>query len=497
MNTETNKGTQMTSSMVISPLIEGKLPPSISEKTFDVINPSTGQILHSVSVGSEEDVDRAVASARTAFDDGRWCDASPSFRKKTLHRFADLIAAEASQLDALDAEEMGKPVSLAFANAAGASEMVRFFAEAVDKVSGEVFSSDNPSLVIQRKVPRGIVAAVVPWNFPTVNSAFKVASALAAGNCLVLKPSELASRSAMRLAQLALEAGLPAGVFNVVPGTGQIVGRALALHRDVDMLTFTGSTTVGKLMLQYAGQSNMKTIIAECGGKSPQIVFADGVDLDAAADNIAQMILINQGQLCTASSRLLVQQEIEGELIDKVASRFKKIVAGNSLDANTTFGPLVSAQQCEKVMDYIKTGQQQGGELVIGGGRLLEDSGGFFVEPTLIRNVQPDAVIAQEEIFGPVLSVTSFKDEAQAIQLANSTQYGLAAYVWTASLITGMNMAKGIRSSVSINATASTGEGGGCAVSVEPFGQSGVGTEGGLAGLESYLHRQHVSFNHG
>lgn len=482
--------------MVIS-LIGGKSVASTSEDTFEVFSPSTGKWLYSMPVGAEADVNRAVTSARKAFDEQRWSDAPPSFKKTTLHRFADFIEQSAVELDALDAEEMGKPLSTGFANAQSAASLVRFYAEAVDKLTGDVFTSGSTSFVTQRRVPRGVVAAIAPWNFPTMNALLKVAPALAAGNCVVLKPSELSSRSAIRLAQLSLEAGIPHGVFNVVPGIGKTVGRALGLHPDVDMLTFTGSTEIGKRMLQYAGQSNMKKVIAECGGKSPQIVFADGVDLDAAADAIAGSILTNQGQVCVAGSRLLVEKKIETILTKKVVDRFKDIVMGDPLDPNTTYGPIVTEQQCNKVMAFISRGCEAGAELVCGGKRALQETGGFYIEPTILKNVSPTADIAQQEIFGPVLSVMTFENEDEAIQLANNTIYGLAAYIWTTKLTTGMKLANSIRSSVLVNAVAPTGEGAGHALSAEPFGQSGIGVEGGLAGLETYQRRQAVWFNHG
>jgi len=374
---------------------------------------------------------------------------------------------------------------------------VRFYAEAVDKIAGDVYVSDKFSFVTQRRVARGVVAAIVPWNFPTFCAVLKVAPALAAGNSVVLKPSELSSRSALLLARLALEAGLPTGVFNVVPGLGETVGRALGLHADVDMVTFTGSSEVGKRMLQYAGQSNMKLVMAECGGKSPQIVFADGVDLDAASESIAGFLLTNQGQVCSVGSRLLVHHSIQDAMIEKIVARTRQIVMGNALDPRTTFGPLVSEKQCTRVMRYIENAQMhEGACLVAGGKRAMPEAGGYFVEPTVFNNVSPTTRIAREEIFGPVLSVIPFRDEAEAIRIANSTVYGLAAYVWTASLNTGMRMAKGIRSTVFINSAMPKGEGAGHADSYEPFGQSGIGTEGGLAGMESYLRRQFVAFNH-
>ena len=481
---------------IVQPFLDGVFSASASEGTVEVCNPSSGCPLFVIPAGSGVDVDRAVASARRAFEDGRWADAPPSFRKSTLHRFAELIETDAATLDALDASEMGKPVSEALFNAESAARLMQFNAEAIDKVMGDVCGSDKGSFVAQRRVPRGVVAAVVPWNFPTFNVVLKVAPALAAGNSVVLKPSEMSSRSALRLAQLALQAGVPPGVLNVVPGLGSTVGQALGLHPDVDMLTFTGSTEVGKRMLQYAGQSNMKVIVAECGGKSPQIVFADGVDLDVASDSIARFLLTNQGQICSVGSRLLVQRSIESAMVERISARMKQIVMGDALDPNTTFGPVVSARQCGRIMGYIETAAADGAQLVIGGHRVLQSTGGYFIEPTLFRNVSPTARIAQEEIFGPVLSVIAFEDEAEAIRIANRTLYGLIAYVWTGSLSTGMRMARGIRSSVIVNATAPRGEGAGHATSWEPTGQSGVGVEGGLAGFETYTRRQLVCINH-
>jgi len=481
----------------VAPLIDGTLSLSDSDGTVDVINPSNGQRCLVIPSGADSDANRAVVSARRAFEAGHWSEAPPSFRKKTLHRLADLIDKEAVSLDTSDAIEMGKPVAEVVANAKEAAGLMRFCAEGVDKIRGDVYGSDKESLVLQRWVPRGVVAAIVPWNFPTSNAVLKLAPALAAGNCVVLKPSELSSRSAMRLAHLALESGLPLGVLNVVPGLGETVGRALAMHSGVDLVSFTGSTQVGKLMLYYAGQSNLKVVMAECGGKSPQIVFDDGVDLDAASESIARFLLVNQGQLCSVGSRLLVQRSIEAEMLQKIGARLKQIVMGDAVDPKTTFGPVASAKQCARVTRYIENAQADGAQLVLGGSRALTHTGGFFVEPTLFRNVSPTSRIAQEEVFGPVLSVIPFGDEAEAIRIANGTTYGLAAYVWTANMSTAMRVAKSIRSPVTINAKVTTGEGAGHAASWEPAGQSGIGTEGGLAGIESYLRRQLVWFNHG
>jgi acyl-CoA reductase-like NAD-dependent aldehyde dehydrogenase len=483
--------------LATGPFVDGVVAHSTDDSTVEVVNPSNGRRLKPIPAGSEADVDRAVASARRAFEDGRWSEAPPSFRKNALHAWARLIEQHAAALDALDAEEMGKPIATKLANAAMAGGLARFYAEAVDKVMGDVYISDKSSFVTQRRVPRGVVGAVTPWNFPTVNAMRKLGPALAAGNCIVLKPSELASRSAMRLARLAIEAGIPAGVLNVVPGVGETVGRALGLHRDVDLLTFTGSTEVGKWMMQYSGQSNLKAVIAECGGKSPQIVFDDGVDLNAAGDAIARFLLTNQGQICSVGSRLLVERSVEKTLLEKIAARMRQIVMGDALDPRTTFGPLVSAKQCARVMQYIESARSDKAELVTGGRRALPDTGGFFIEPTVFRNVSPSARIAQEEIFGPVLAVTAFDNEEDAIRIANGTKYGLSAYVWTADLSRGMRMAKAIRSTVTINAVAPMGEGAGHMSSSEPFRESGIGAETGLAGMESYMRRHLICFNHG
>lgn len=479
----------------VGPYIDGALSSSDSSGMFELINPSNGARLPPIPVGCEADVERAVTSARCAFLDGRWSEAPPSFRKNVLHRWSTLLAAEAPLLDRLDATEMGKPVSEAFCNASKSAALVAFFAEAVDKACGDVYTSDRHSLVIQRRVPRGVVAAIVPWNFPTFNAVLKVAPALAAGNCVVLKPSELSSRSAIELAILASRAGIPPGVLNVVPGTGETVGRALGLHGDVAMLAFTGSTEVGKRMLQYAGQSNLKVVIAECGGKSPHIVFPDGVDLAAVAGAVAKMLLTNQGQICSVGSRLLVHQSIEREMIERIVSRIHDLVVGDACDPRTTFGPVASANQYERIMRYVESAAGDGAQLISGGRRLLPETEGYFVEPTIFRT-DPSARMSREEIFGPVLSIIPFRDEEEALHVANGTIYGLASYVWTANLSTGLRMARGLRSAVFVNAAPPIGEGAGHAFSVEPGSQSGIGTEGGVAGMESYLRRQLVWFSH-
>lgn len=490
-----SRGTKRVNS--VSPFIEGMPRPSESEDAVELRNPATGESSIVIPAGCQEDVERAVASARKSFDDGRWSDLGPSKRKAILFKFADAIQANAHCLDSLDAMDMGKPLSLQRANAAAAAHLVRFHADAIDKIFGDVYQSDKFTFVTQRRIPRGVIAAVVPWNFPTMNAATKFAPALAAGNSVVLKPSEWSPRSAMLLMELAIKSGLPPGVLNMVPGRGERVGRALGLHQGVDMVTFTGSTEVGKLMVQYSGQSNMKVIHSECGGKSPHIVFGDFEDLDTLSEHVALGILVNQGQLCVAGSRLIVHESIEAELVAKVVTRLKDIKAGDPLHPETTYGPLVNEAQLERVMKYISIGRKEGAELVLGGNQILQESGGYFIEPTLFKDVPPHASITQNEIFGPVLSVTSFTRVEEAIQLANATQYGLMAHVWTASLSTGMTVGKAINAGdVHVNSSAPEGEGAGLARSLEPFGESGIGVEGGVAGLEVYLRRQGLRFNH-
>jgi acyl-CoA reductase-like NAD-dependent aldehyde dehydrogenase len=463
---------------------------------LEVINPANGKTVLQQPVGSVVDVDRAVASCRNAVDDKRWSGLAISQRRQILHRFADLIADNAAQLDTLDAVNMGKPVSLAMANAQAAATLLRDCAESVDKITGAVFQNDSTTLVTQQYQPRGVVAAIVPWNFPIYNALLKVAPALATGNCVVLKPSELAPHSAFRLTQLAAEAGLPDGVLNLVMGAGEIVGRALALHVDVDMIAFTGSTAVGKQMMQYAGQSNLKVVQAECGGKSPQLVFADVDDLDVVAAHVAQLILINQGQLCVAGSRLLVQRQIQEPLLERVIANLEQVVIGDPVNAATQYGPMVSQPHRDKVLAHINNGCNEGAELVLGGKPCQIESEGYYLEPTVFVNVSPTAGIAQQEIFGPVLSVTAFDNTEQALQLANNSAYGLAAYVWTKDASTAMQLGKGIKAGmVTVNSAMPAGEWP-RALSVEPYGLSGVGVEAGMGGMASYLRRQVMWVNH-
>lgn len=482
----------------VEPLIDGKSSPSSSDDHFVTYDPANGTKLLEIPRGSRSDADRAVGAARSSFEKGAWRNASPAARKAVLLRWAALIVDNAARLDRLDALEMGKPVGLTAFNAMVAAGFLQFNAEAIDKTSGDVMTSDRLATVIQPRVPHGVVAAIVPWNFPTYNCMLKLAPAIAAGNSVILKPSEFSSQSAMLLGRLAHEAGLPAGVLNIVPGCGDTAGRALAEHMDVDMVTFTGSSNVGKLIMQYAGASNMKVVGAECGGKSPQIIFDDGIDPDKIAAYIARTIVTNQGQVCSFGSRILVQDSLQERLVEKTAAHLADIVAGDPQQQSTTYGPLVSAGQFAKVMNFVDRAREQGAQLAYGGHRLLEETGGYYFEPTIVVNAAVDSQIAQEEIFGPVVTVLPFATMEEAIGLANNTRYGLAAYVWSTRAATGFQMAKALQTSVTVvNADAVASAGPGFAFSGEPAGLSGVGVEGGIAGLEAYQRRQTIWFNHG
>jgi acyl-CoA reductase-like NAD-dependent aldehyde dehydrogenase len=484
--------------VAVSPFVDGVHVGSAGSETFSVYNPATGALMVEYPAGCPADADLAVTVARKSFEAGVWCNRPALEKKKILFRWADLIQQNAAKLDALDALEMGKPIGLPSFTAAIAADFLRFNAEASDKILGAVLPSDGLSTVLQARGPRGVVAAVVPWNFPTYNCLLKLAPAIAAGNSVVLKPSELAVQSALLVAKLALEAGLPPGVLNVVPGTGAQVGKALAEHMDVDMLTFTGSSRVGKLMLQYSGTSNMKVVMAECGGKSPHIVFADGLDIDRAAGLIAYMILMNQGQVCSVGSRVLVQESIEERLVEKIVEGLGSIVPGDPQNPATRFGPLASARQLEVVQSFVARAHKDGAQLACGGTRILEETGGYYFAPTLFRGVAEESQLMREEVFGPVLSVMPFKDADEAVRLAKATRYGLAAYIWSAKPSVGLGLANRLQTAITlVNTSDISGAGPGFSFSGEPSGLSGVGIEGGLAGLESYTRRQTVWINHG
>lgn len=473
----------------IAPFIDGDYVDSASRAVFAKYNPADGKLLHELPEGATADVNRAVASGRRAFEDRRWRGMALSERKTILFAFADLVEANARELALLDAVEVGKPIGDALSIDLPLSVgILRYCAESVDKIFGQTsFVDDSTTAVIQR-TPRGVVAGSIGWNFPAVLAAQKIGPALATGNSLVLKPSELSTLSALRMAELALQAGVPAGVLNIIPGIGATVGNALALHGDVDMISFTGSSATGKRIMQAAGASNMKRLLLECGGKSANVVFADFDDLDAVAEGVVGRMFWNQGQVCTAGTRLIVDASIKDALVDRIERIIEDMRPGHPLDPATTFGPLISEPQMQKVLRYIEQGASQKARLVCGGKRLLEESGGYYVAPTIFDDVREDMAIAREEIFGPVLSVMTFQSVGEAMRLANATEYGLSATVWTTDISRMQEAMRSLRvGELSVNACPRPSAGAAFgSLPLEGHKQSGFGIESGGQGLLSY-----------
>jgi acyl-CoA reductase-like NAD-dependent aldehyde dehydrogenase len=417
-------------------VIDGKVQPASSGALFAVTNPADGTTVVEMACGSETEIERAVASARAAWDDGRWRHMAPRARMDVFRRWADLIEAHAAELALLETLSMGKPINDALTiDLPETIVTIRYFGEAIDKVAGSVTNSQHGALHLIAREPLGIVGAISAWNYPLLMATWKVAPALAAGNCVILKPAQQAPLSCIRLAQLFLEAGGPAGVFNVVNGSGQIAGRALALHPDVAKISFTGSTAVGKQLMIYAGESNLKRVSLETGGKSPQIFMPDLPNLDMAVDRAIMGIFDNAGQVCNAGSRLLVHADIHDAFVSRFIARAGELYApGDPLDPATSLGPLVTRAHQADVLRWIETGKAEGASLALGGGADSTRPDGAYVMPTLFTGVTPAMAIGREEVFGPVAALFSFRDEAEAIQLANDSIYGLAASVWTSDL---------------------------------------------------------------
>ncbi len=417
-------------------VIGGQRQAARSGATFDSINPANGAVLAQVARGDQADIDLAVSSAQAAWTDRLWRGLAPRTRMDILLRFADQVEQHADELALLETLDMGKPISdVLNIDLPEVLRTIRYFAECIDKVEGAVTHTAPGSLHMIVHEPLGVVGAISPWNYPMLMATWKLAPALAAGNCVVLKPSELAPLSCLRLADLFLQAGGPAGVFNVVNGLGTEAGKALALHPDVAKLTFTGSTAVGKLLLGYAGQSNMKRVALETGGKSPQIFFADLYDLDAAVDRAIGGIFDNAGQVCNAGSRLLVQRDIHDAFVARFVERCAALYQpGDPLDPATTMGPVVGAEHRRKVLAHLSRAQDEGAQVALGGPHALLPTHGAFVAPTLFTGTDASMAINREEVFGPVASLTVFDTEEDALALANDSVYGLAASVWTADL---------------------------------------------------------------
>ena len=471
--------------------IDGKFVDSVTGRKFESINPATGEVVAAVAQGNAEDVDRAVASGRKAFKSGVWSRMEPRARMDVMSRFADLIEEHAEDFAVLDTLDMGKPISdMINVDIPGSLSTIRFFAESIDKMEGVVTATNSDALHYILRQPIGVCGLVVPWNYPLMMAAWKIAPALSCGNSIVLKPAEQSPLSALLLAKLFSQAGGPDGVFNVVTGFGEETGKPMALHMDVDKIGFTGSGEVGKLMLIYAGQSNMKRVTTECGGKSPQIVMADCDDLETAAATGVAGIYGNQGEVCSAGSRILVDRKLYGDYVELFTAAAKQSVAlGDPLNPDTTMGPLVTTEQQSRVLGYIDAGKSEGAKLAFGGVVPAEYNAGCYVEPTLFTDVSNKMKIAQEEIFGPVASIIPVDGYDNAIEVANDTIYGLAASIWTADLKKAHRFARDIEAGIVwVNAY----EAGDATTPWGGFKQSGNGRDKCLEALTQYTQTKSV-----
>jgi len=472
-------------------IINGQKVASVSGKTFANVSPRNGQVINHIAECDAADVDLAVAAAKQAFADRRWQKLHYRDKKAVMFKLADLMERDAETLAVLESIDVGKPIKDALAvDVPGAIRTLRYYAEALDKIYGEVGPETNDRISFAVHEPLGVIGIVVPWNFPLLMTMWKVAPALAMGNSMVLKPAEQSTLTGLKLGELALEAGVPPGVLNVVPGFGAGAGKAIALHMDVDMLAFTGSGPVGKLLMQYSGQSNLKRVSLELGGKSPQIIFADCPDMNAAAVHAAWGVFFNQGEVCTSASRLLVQESIKDAFLEKLLQVAKKIIPGDPLEPSTAFGAMVSERQMQTALRYIETAHGEGGTLKLGGNRVRTETGGYYVEPTVFDNIAHTATLSREEVFGPVLAVTTFKEPEEAVRLANDTVYGLAAGLWTRDISLAHRAAREIKAGlVWVNGWDA------CDLTM-PFGgfkQSGFGRDRSLHALHKYADLKSIS----
>jgi acyl-CoA reductase-like NAD-dependent aldehyde dehydrogenase len=471
-------------------VIGGKPSDAASGQTFEVRDPSTGKVLTEVPRGGVADIDAAVAAAREAFNDRRWAGLRPGKRTEVLYKIGELIKRNLNELAQLEALDSGKPINIASGEMWMAGEVFRYYSGWPTKVFGETNPTTDDMLVYTLREPVGVCGGIIPWNYPLIMATWKVAPALAFGNSIVLKPAEQTPLTAIRLAELCLEAGVPEGVMNVVTGFGEEAGQALAQHEDLDKIAFTGSTEVGRKIL-HASESNLKRVTLELGGKSPNIVFPDA-NLKRAVKGSMWAIFLNSGQVCTAGSRILVDSSIHDEFVTALVEATKEAKLGPGLDDETGIGPVVSEEQLERVTGYIDLGRSEGAELVTGGGRASELGDGYFVQPTIFTGVRNDMRIAQEEIFGPVAAVIEVSDVDEAIEVANNTIYGLAASVWTTDLSKAHRVAHGIRAgTVWVNGHGMVEP----SVSFGGYKQSGFGRELGVHSMEAYTQVKSVWVN--
>ena len=464
--------------------IDGRYVHAASGITFDRVSPIDGRVVAQVASTDVADVDLAVAAARRSFESGVWSRQPPRERKRVLLRFAELILEHRDELALLETIDVGKPISDSLAvDVNSTARCIAWYAEAIDKIYDEVAPTGPDALALVTREPVGVVAAIVPWNFPLIMAAWKIGPALAAGNSFILKPSEKSPFTAIRIGELAARAGIPDGVFNVLPGFGNTAGQALALRMDVDCIGFTGSTRTGKLMLQYSGQSNMKRVWLECGGKSPNIILADCPDLDRAAAAAASAIFFNQGEMCSAGSRLIIEETVRDAVLEKVIAASQDLQPGDPLDPATRMGAIVDDVQLKTVLGYIDAGREDGATLLTGGRRARQETGGFYVEPTIFGDVRQEMRLAREEIFGPVLAAITVKDAEEAVRVGNSVIYGLAAAIWTRDITRAHRMARALRSGmVYVNCYDADD----ITVPFGGFKQSGTGRDKSLHAFDKY-----------
>jgi acyl-CoA reductase-like NAD-dependent aldehyde dehydrogenase len=470
--------------------INGKFSAAASGKTFDCISPVDGKVLTQVAECDKEDVERAVKAARAVFEKGSWSQMAPAQRKRILLKWVALIEKHREEVALLETLDVGKPIANSLAvDLASSIRCLQWYAETTDKVYDELAPARPDSISMITREPIGVVGAVVPWNFPLLMASWKLGPALATGNSVILKPAEQSPLTALRVAELAAEAGLPEGVLNVLPGYGETAGQALGRHMDVDMIAFTGSTEVGKFFLRYAGESNMKHVALETGGKSPNIVFGDVADINHAAATAAAGVFYNSGQVCTAATRIIVQEKIKDQFIELVAKHADKWRPKDPLDPKTAMGAMVDEGQMERVLGYIDIGRKEGAKIAFGGERARRNTGGFYVEPTIFDDVRNSMRIAQEEIFGPVVATITFKDDEEAVKIANDTIYGLQASLWTRDITRAHKVARSLRAgTVNVNST----DGGDITAPFGGYKQSGIGRDKSLHALEKYQQIKHT-----
>jgi gamma-glutamyl-gamma-aminobutyraldehyde dehydrogenase/4-guanidinobutyraldehyde dehydrogenase/NAD-dependent aldehyde dehydrogenase len=470
--------------------IDGKFADAASGKTFDCVSPIDGKVVTKVAECDKEDVQRAVKTARAVFEKGSWAQMAPAQRKRILLKWVALIEKHRDELALLETLDVGKPIAQAQSvDIASSIRCLQWYAETADKVYDELAPARPDSISMITREPIGVVGAVVPWNFPLLMASWKLGPALVTGNSVILKPAEQSPLTALRVAELAAEAGIPAGVLNVLPGFGETAGQALGRHMDVDMIAFTGSTEVGKYFLRYAGESNMKHVALETGGKSPNIVFGDVADINHAAATAAAGVFYNSGQVCTAATRIIVQEKIKDQFVELVAKHADKWRPKDPLDPKTTMGSMVDEAQMNRVLTYIDIGRKEGAKVAFGGERARRNTGGYYVEPTIFDDVKNSMRIAQEEIFGPVVATITFKDDEEAVKIANDTIYGLQASLWTRDITRAHKVARSLRAgTVNINAT----DGGDITAPFGGYKQSGIGRDKSLHALEKYQQVKHT-----